>query len=408
MTARRERTHVEAARPRPRPEHDQFLRQPLEPVEDLWGGHTSMTTATLMPFMSSMTSMPALPLEHGIDLVEEQPPGIAVELALGGTQRVHEGASAAQHRFASGLRPSFTLGQLLREFLKFSQEHDMPLLAGHELLLATLASVGPVVVVITATGKGIGRLLLHPRGRGRHERHRAIQPAADSHGSQFANERRRPRRLGRLVAQFDQAIPQHPLEPRLRMPVTAPLDPSRNRAAGLRIGQRQSVGEGHGQVIGTPGPLPIPIVARQCGHDVSDQGGIHGSIGVDHLHLIEPQPQPQAGAQDESHLVRFTGRPEHRRAFEAGKRRVVWHGRIGGQHLHIDPRRCPQGVEQVFFEPWRIEIVGYEEPPERLGQRAFSGVIHRERELAGDVDQLHLPQLRRIQVHEQGEVVGLV
>ena len=293
MAAGRERTHVQAARPRPRPEHDQFLRQPLEPVEDFWGGHTSMTTATLMPFtplISSMTGMPAPPLEHGIDLVEEQPPSIAVEFTLGGTQHVHKGASAAQHRFASGLRPSFTLGQLLSEFFKFSQEPDVPLLAGHELLLANLASVGPVVVVITATGEGISRLFSRPRSRGRHERHRAIQPAADSHGFQFSNERRRPRRLGRLVAQLDQAIPQHPLEPRLRMPVTAPLDPGRNRAAGLRIDQRQSVGEGHGQVIGTPGALPIPIVAWQCGHDVSDQGGIHGSIGVDHLHLIKPQP----------------------------------------------------------------------------------------------------------------------
>jgi len=58
-----------------------------------------------------------------------------------------------------------------------------------------------------------------------------------------------------------------------------------------------------GQVIGAPGPLPLPIVARQRGHDVANQAGVHGGIGVDHLHLVEPQPQPQAGAEHEPHLV---------------------------------------------------------------------------------------------------------
>ena len=192
------------------------------------------------------------------------------------------------------------------------------------------------------------------------------------------------------------------------MAIAAPLDPCRERPAGLRIGQRQTFGKRDRQVIGPASPLLLPFVARQRSHDVADERGIGGGVGVDHLHLVEPQAQPKAGAEHKSHLVRCTGGAKHRRALEAGKQGVLGHGRISGQHLHLDPRRVPQGVEQFLFEPWRIEIIGHEQPTERLGQCACAGVLHREFQLAGDVDQIHLPQPRGIAIHEQGQVVGLV
>ena len=198
MAAGSQRTHMQATGPGPRPEHDQFLRQSLEPVEDL----TIIRSAAI-----------PLPLQHGIDLVEKQPPGIAVELALGDAERVDEGPGATQHRCAGGLRGPFAVGQLLREFLQGSQEHDVALLAGHELLFANLASVGPVVVVMTAPGKRRRRLLPHPCRRGRHERHRAFQTPSDPYAPQLADECRWPRRIGGLVAELDQPIPQHPFEP---------------------------------------------------------------------------------------------------------------------------------------------------------------------------------------------------
>ena len=232
--------------------------------------------------------MRGLPLQHGIDLVEQQPPGIAVELALGGTHRVDERAGAAKHRFASGLLVSLAIGQLPRELLQRFQQQQVAVLACGELLLAHIAHVGPVVVVMTAAGKRLGRLLPHPRQRRLHERHGAIQSSADPHAPQFTDERRRPRRLGRLVAELDQPIPQHPLEPRLRMAVATPLDPCRQCPTGLRIGQRQSVGKRDGQVIGTPGSLRLGCIAWQCGHDVANQGGIRRGIGVNDFHLVEP------------------------------------------------------------------------------------------------------------------------